>query len=174
MPPLDLRQVCLRGHSSLCEDPVAAVPAGAAAAAGHAEPLGAATATRASQGPVLHAWRRHAVHGPQALCQAVQEQCQAWFASVQALLQEGMQELLKTAADTRASEPWPCIHALNVLCQAFNDRHLALDISGFCAQGRALANPMQPTCCFPSLLECDFERRVSSTGISRATPQRMA
>ena len=55
----------------------------------------------------------------------------------QALLQEGMQELLKTAADTRAPEPWPCVHALNVLCQAFNDRHLALDISGFCAQGRA-------------------------------------
>ena len=57
---------------------------------------------------------------------------------MQALLQEGMQELLRTAADTRAPEPWPCVHALNVLCQAFNDRHLALDISGFCAQGMNL------------------------------------
>ena len=54
---------------------------------------------------------------------------------MQALLHEGMKELLKTAGDTTAAEPWPCVHALNVLCQAFNDRHLALDISGFCAEG---------------------------------------
>ena len=54
---------------------------------------------------------------------------------LQALLQEGMKELLVTAGDTTAAEPWPCVHALNVLCQAFNDRHLALDISGFCAEG---------------------------------------
>lgn len=54
---------------------------------------------------------------------------------MQALLQEGMQELLKTAGDTAALEPWPCVHALNALCQAFNDKHLALDISGFCAEG---------------------------------------
>ena len=54
---------------------------------------------------------------------------------MQALLQEGMRELLRTAGNTSAAEPWPCVHALNVLCQAFNDRHLALDISGFCAEG---------------------------------------
>lgn len=87
---------------------------------------------------------------------------------MQALLQEGMQELLKTAADTRAPEPWPCVHALNVLCQAFNDRHLALDISGFCAQGRALTDAMQCICAFPLLSESDFEKKVSSTGILRA------
>ena len=57
---------------------------------------------------------------------------------MQALLQEGMQELLKTASDTTALEPWPCVHALNALCQAFNDKHLALDISGFCAEGEQI------------------------------------
>ncbi len=66
---------------------------------------------------------------------------------MQALLQEGMRELLKTAGNTSAAEPWPCVHALNVLCQAFNDRHLALDISGFCAEGERhcqCGNLMQP------------------------------
>ena len=81
-----------------------------------------------------------------------------------------MQELLKTAADTTASEPWPCVHALNVLSQAYNDRHLALDISGFCAQGRAQANAMQPACSFSLSLESDSER----IGISRATDCKMA
>ena len=54
---------------------------------------------------------------------------------MQALLHEGIKELLKTAGNTTAAEPWPCVHALNVLMQAFNDKHLALDISGFCAEG---------------------------------------
>ena len=80
---------------------------------------------------------------------------------MQALLQEGMQELLKTATDTRAPEPWPCVHALNVLCQIFNDRHLALDISGFCAQGRALADSMQSARPFPLLPGSDCEEKLS-------------
>lgn len=81
---------------------------------------------------------------------------------MQALLQEGMQELLKTADDTRASEPWPCVHALNVLCQAFNDRHLALDISGICAQGRAPADAMQSACSFPPSLDVNLREEYQA------------
>lgn len=76
---------------------------------------------------------------------------------MQALLNEGMRELLTTAADTTSAEPWPCVHALNALCQAFIDKHLALDISGFCAEGKHYLP-------WPSLASIIF---ISSIGVQQ-------
>lgn len=46
-----------------------------------------------------------------------------------------MSELLRTANDTSLSEPWPRVHACNVLRLAFNDKNLSTDSSGFFAEG---------------------------------------
>jgi hypothetical protein len=54
---------------------------------------------------------------------------------VQALLHKGMTELLRTASDTSLLEPWPRVHAFNVLRLAFNDKNLAVDSSAFFAAG---------------------------------------
>ncbi|BDA45482.1 probable thyroid adenoma-associated protein homolog [Coccomyxa sp. Obi] len=55
------------------------------------------------------------------------------------LLHTGMSELLRTANDTSLSEPWPRVHAFNVLRLAFNDKNLSTDSSGFFAEGIAAA-----------------------------------
>ena len=47
----------------------------------------------------------------------------------------GMSELLRTANDTSVSEPWPRVHAFNVLRLAFKDKNLSTDSSGFFAEG---------------------------------------
>lgn len=57
---------------------------------------------------------------------------------MQTLLHMGMSELLQTANDTSLSEPWPRVHAFNVLRLAFNDKNLSTDSSGFFAEGTFL------------------------------------
>lgn len=54
---------------------------------------------------------------------------------MQELLQKGMSEVLETASGTEYSEPWPRVHAFNVLRLAFNDKTLAVDSSAFFATG---------------------------------------
>lgn len=56
-------------------------------------------------------------------------------ASRRLLLQRGMAELLATAADAAAEQPWPRVHALNAARAAFNDRDLATSTAPFFAQG---------------------------------------
>ncbi|KAK9830510.1 hypothetical protein WJX72_012147 [[Myrmecia] bisecta] len=51
------------------------------------------------------------------------------------LLHGGMSALLDLAGDTAQAEPWPRVHAFNVLRMAFNDKNLAMDSSGFFAEG---------------------------------------
>jgi hypothetical protein len=57
--------------------------------------------------------------------------------ALQTLLHTGMSELLRTATDASLPEPWPRVHAFNVLRLAFNDKNLATDSSGFFAEGAA-------------------------------------
>lgn len=56
---------------------------------------------------------------------------------LQTLLHRGMSELLRTATASSFEEPWPRVHAFNVLRLAFNDKNLAVDSSGFFAEGAA-------------------------------------
>ncbi|KAK9862251.1 hypothetical protein WJX84_009332 [Apatococcus fuscideae] len=55
------------------------------------------------------------------------------------LLHAGLSGLLTIAGNKESSEPWACVHALNCLRMAFNHSDLALDSSGFFAQGMQTA-----------------------------------
>lgn len=54
---------------------------------------------------------------------------------VQILMARGMDALLHLATGTTGEEPWPRVHALNVLRVAFNDASLACDTSAYYARG---------------------------------------
>ena len=45
------------------------------------------------------------------------------------------------AGQQEEREPWPCVHSLNCLRMTFNHTDLALDSSGFFAQGASLSKP---------------------------------
>ncbi|KAK9830799.1 hypothetical protein WJX74_007694 [Apatococcus lobatus] len=55
------------------------------------------------------------------------------------LLHAGLSGLLVIAGKQEEREPWPCVHSLNCLRMAFNHTDLALDSSGFFAQGMQVA-----------------------------------
>ena len=53
----------------------------------------------------------------------------------QVLLKSALQRLLAMAADSAAPEPWPRVHALNMLRLAFSERGLAAEGAAFAAEG---------------------------------------
>ncbi len=62
---------------------------------------------------------------------------QTWKAvyPLQNLMARGMEELLRLAGSEGLSEPWPRVHALNVLRAVYNDAGLATDSSPYYARG---------------------------------------
>lgn len=54
---------------------------------------------------------------------------------LQVLLTSGVRRLLDMSAGSDAAEPWPRVHALNMLRMAFSERGLALDGTAFLAEG---------------------------------------
>lgn len=72
-----------------------------------------------------------------------------------------MTELLRIANDTSLPEPWPRVHAFNVLRLAFNDKNLATDSSGFFAEGAA--SPSYPH--FDLKCSCTCPNQPGSSGI---------
>lgn len=58
-------------------------------------------------------------------------------AHLQLLMRRGMDEVLGLAGAEELPEPWPRVHALNVLRVTFNDASLACDSSAYYARGGA-------------------------------------
>lgn len=54
-------------------------------------------------------------------------------------MNRGMEELLRLAGCEALPEPWPRVHALNVLRVTFQDAALSTDSSAYYARGRCCA-----------------------------------
>jgi hypothetical protein len=66
---------------------------------------------------------------------------------LQVLLCSGLRRLLDMANAAGCPEPWPRVHALNMLRMAFSERGLALDGSAFLAEGEQfLAESTRSAC----------------------------
>ncbi len=63
------------------------------------------------------------------------------------LLTAGLRRLLDTAGDAAKPEPWPRVHALNMLRLAFSERDLAVDGSAYLAEGADSSPPSQCSFC---------------------------